>query len=78
MTPEIDLEFARRLLSEAVQSDGSLYRNNDGIYIVWKFEKPTVMLDGSFTVDQLHAIAYWMKWCHEKKQPRNTPLEAPK
>ena len=51
---------ARELLSDSIQTDGSL--DNLSLYLYYMpGEGLTATLDGDFTADDLEAIACWMR-----------------
>ncbi len=49
----------REVLGDAIQADGSLHRLTE--YINWHPEWDEATLDGSFTADELEAIAAHMR-----------------
>ena len=56
----MDEATARAELGEAIQPDGSLY--SLGWYLNWGSDGSGIaILDGPFTLDQLEAIAWWMR-----------------
>ena len=55
----MDEKKAKELLAPAIQTDGWLF--NLGWYLNWKLGDKDATLDGSFTADDLEAIAWWMR-----------------
>ena len=54
----MDEEKARKLLGDSIKEDG-LY--SLGWYLGWTHGDADATLDGSFTADDLEAIAWWMR-----------------
>lgn len=59
MSEPMTEQRAREILGDTIQPDGSLYCL--GHYTAWKHEHDTITLDCHFTVDELEAIAWWMR-----------------
>jgi hypothetical protein len=55
----LDEEKARQVLAEAIDHDGGLY--SLGWYISWSPGGDEICLDGSFSVEDLEAIIWWIK-----------------
>jgi len=55
---------AKEILSDEIQSDGSLY--SLGWYLCWNAGDDKAVLDGDFTADDLEAIAFWMRKYKDK------------
>ena len=55
----MDEAKAREILGDAINPDGGLY--NLGWYLGWPPGNADATLDGSFTADDLDAIAWWMR-----------------
>ena len=58
----MDEKKAREILGEWVQSDGTLFCL--GQYVAWPSagdDKQYIVLDAEFSVDDLEAIAWWMR-----------------
>lgn len=57
-------EKAKKILNKVRQEDNSLYSNSrrliDG-YLSWDVEDEKAVLDGTFTTNELEAIAWWMR-----------------
>lgn len=52
-------EQAIRILGDAIGADGGLYRL--GWSIGWNAGAMSATLDGTFTADELEAIAWWLR-----------------
>ena len=55
----MDSAQATQILQSSVASDGGLY--NVGWYLAWSPGNATATLDGTFTADDLEAIAWWVR-----------------
>lgn len=55
----MDEQQARKILGDKIQPDGDLY-TLDG-HLRWQRGEECVVLGGSFDVQELEAIAWWMK-----------------
>ena len=55
----MDEKQARKILEDEIESNGELY--SLGRYIAWSINDAKATLDGSFTANDLEAIAWWMK-----------------
>jgi len=55
----MDSAQATQILQSSIASDGGLY--NVGWYLAWSQGDATATLDGTFTADDLEAIAWWMR-----------------
>ena len=58
MTPE----RAKEILGDTVREDGSLY--NLGWYVSWNKTRKRVVLDGEFGIEDLEAIAQYLRDHH--------------
>lgn len=52
-------QMAREILGDAISSDCGLY--DLGIRIGWDKESDDITLDGSFTVEYLKAVIWWVE-----------------
>jgi hypothetical protein len=52
-------EKAREILGPDIGADGSLFGGEN--YLHWSPGEQSATLDGSFTADDLEAIAWWMR-----------------
>lgn len=57
----MDENEARRLLSTHVKEDGELGMSYSGEYLNWRPGRKKITIDMELTVDQLEAIAWWMR-----------------
>lgn len=52
-------KMARERLKDSIQPDGTLY--DLGWYLAWGNDETEGTLDGTFTVDDLEAIVWWVR-----------------
>ncbi len=55
----MDERKARKILGSWIKEDNGLYNLTE--YLGWHADRNWATLDGEFTVDELEAIAWWMK-----------------
>lgn len=58
----MDEKTARKILGEAVNDHNNDLGSFERVYLDWDVENETACLDGHFTVDQLEAIAWWIRY----------------
>jgi len=67
--------MAKEILQEVIQPDDSLKDHLGGSYVAWiALDGGTICLDGHFTVDELEAMAYWMRTKNRKKKDSEPKL----
>jgi hypothetical protein len=56
----MDEQKAKEILADSINEDGSLERYHD-YYIKWELGDESVLIDGNLSIEELEAIAWWMK-----------------